>query len=135
MSADLVLNWGIISAGLISQDFCTAVQSLNSDKHVIKAIGARNQDDAKKFAERFGVPKAYGSYDEVYADKDVNVVYIGSINTTHRENCLKAIQAGKHVLCEKPMSMSVEEQEEVLKAAAEKGVFFMVTMVSSRFFK
>ena len=121
----LILRWGIVSAGLISQDFCTALKSLNSDKHVIQAVAARRLDDAQKFAQKNSIPAFYDSYDKLFEDKNVNIAYIGSVNHTHRELCLKAIAAGKHVLCEKPMSLSCAEQEEVFAAANEKKVFFM----------
>lgn len=124
-SKELVLNWGIVSAGLISEDFCIALKSLKSSKHVIAAVAARKLDDAKKLADKMKIPTFYDSYDTLFADKKVNIVYIGSINTTHRELCLKAIAAGKHVLCEKPMTMNRAEQEEVLNAAKQKKVFFM----------
>ena len=125
MSNELVLRWGIVSAGFISQDFCTALKSLNSDKHVLSAVAARKLDDAEKFAQKYNISRYYDSYDKLFDDKEVNIVYIGSINTSHRELCLKAIAAGKHVLCEKPMSISCAEQEEVLTAAKENNVFFM----------
>ena len=126
MSAEtLTLNWGIVSVGLISQDFCTALKSLNSDKHKLQAAAARNLSDAKNFAERFGIPSYYEGYDKLFADSNVNIVYIGTLNNTHKEVCLKAIAAGKHVLCEKPMTLNRTEQEEVLNAAKEKKVFFM----------
>lgn len=126
MSGEFVLNWGILSSGLISQDFCTAVQSLNSPYHVIKAVAARKLEDAKKFADKFNVSLIYDSYDKLFdVNNAVNIVYIGSVNHTHKELCLKAINAGKHILCEKPMTLNSAEQEEVLNAAKDKNVFFM----------
>jgi dihydrodiol dehydrogenase / D-xylose 1-dehydrogenase (NADP) len=98
---ELILRWGIISAGIISNDFCTALRSFKNNCHVLQAVGARNLADAKKFAERFQIPSHYGSYDEVINDPNVNMVYIGTINLNHKEVCLKAINAGKHVLCKK----------------------------------
>jgi dihydrodiol dehydrogenase / D-xylose 1-dehydrogenase (NADP) len=133
MSTDLVLRWGIVSSGLISQDFCIAIQSLKSDKQILQAVAARRLDDAQKFAHRFQIPSSYDSYDNLFADEHVNIVYIGSINSTHKELCMKAIHAGKHVLCEKPMCMNSVEQEEVLRAAEEKRVFFMEALWT-RFF-
>lgn len=62
-------------------------------------MGARNLSDAQKFAERFGFVSYYNSYDELCNDKLVDIVYVGSINTTHKEIALKAIAAGKHILC------------------------------------
>lgn len=133
MSNDLVLKWGIVSAGKISQDFCTALLTLKSEHHVLQAVAARNLDDANKFAERYQMPAYYDSYDKLFLDSSINIVYIGSINTTHKDLCLKAFNAGKHVLCEKPMTMNQEEQEEVLNAAKEKNLFFMEA-IWTRFF-
>jgi predicted dehydrogenase len=125
-SSELLLNWGIISTGLISQDFCTALTSLQSPLHVIRAVAARKLDDAKKFAEKFSIEMYHESYDKLFdVDNGVNIVYIGTINHLHKELCLKAIAAGKHVLCEKPMTLNSQEQEEVFRAAKHKNVFFM----------
>jgi dihydrodiol dehydrogenase / D-xylose 1-dehydrogenase (NADP) len=125
MSSELVLNWGIASAGLISGDFCMALLSLESKYHKLVAVSARNINDAKKFAEKFNMPHHYDSYDRMMESKEINIVYVGSVNTTHREICLKAIHEGKHVLCEKPMSINSKDQEDILQAAKQKGVFFM----------
>jgi dihydrodiol dehydrogenase / D-xylose 1-dehydrogenase (NADP) len=99
MSDTFALNWGIASAGKISKDFCAAVLSYKSELQKIEAVAARNINDAKAFAEKFNIPSSYGSYDELMRDERVNIVYVGSINVTHKEICLKAINAGKHVLC------------------------------------
>lgn len=107
MSSNLVLKWGIISSGLISADFCTALLSLKSDHHVLHAVAARNIEDAKKFAERFGIPNYYDSYDKLNEDPDVNIVYVGAINSAHCQISVKALNAKKHVLCEKPMTLNL----------------------------
>ena len=133
MANEFVLRWGIVSTGLISQDFVTALQSLKSSYHVLQAVGARRVEDAKKFAERFNIASYYGSYDELFQDKEVNVVYVGSINTTHKDLCIRALNAGKHVLCEKPMTLNSKEQEEVLAAAKNNNRFFMEA-IWTRFF-
>ena len=133
MSSEFVLKWGIASAGHISGDFCASLLSLNSDYHKLIAVAARSENDAKKFAERFHMPFHFDSYQRMVDSNDINIVYVGSINIAHREICLMAINAGKHVLCEKPMSMNAREQEEVLQAAKNKGVFFME--VFKHFFK
>lgn len=98
-TSEFVLKWGIVSTGSIAQDFVTAVQSLSSPFHVMQAVGARRLDDAQKFATRFGMPAAYGSYDELVNDPNINIVYVGSVNPTHKDVCVKALNAGKHVLC------------------------------------
>jgi len=79
----------------------------------------------KKFAERFNIGNYYDSYDKLCEDPEVDIVYVGVINNIHKSACLKAIQNGKHVLCEKPMTMNAKQQEEVINAAKEKGVFLM----------
>lgn len=129
----MILNWGIISAGKISQDFCAALRTLDSSLHRIIAIGARNINDAKTVAERYSIDNYYDSYEHVLENKQVNIVYIGNVNNKHKEVCLKAIQSGKHVLCEKPMTLNSNEQEEVLNLAKQKGVFFMEA-IWTRFF-
>lgn len=78
MSSDgLVLKWGIISCGKISQDFCTALLTLNSDHHKLEACAARNMTDSKNFAERFNITSHYDSYEDLITNKEVNIVYIG----------------------------------------------------------
>jgi dihydrodiol dehydrogenase / D-xylose 1-dehydrogenase (NADP) len=119
------LRWGIISAGLISQDFCIGLKTLDPNNHSIEAVAARSLGDAKQFAQRFQVSSYFDSYDHVYTHDKVDIVYVGNVNTAHKETCLKAIANGKHVLCEKPMSLNCKEQDEVLEAAKSKGVFFM----------
>jgi dihydrodiol dehydrogenase / D-xylose 1-dehydrogenase (NADP) len=133
MSSELVLKWGIVSSGLISADFAMAVQSLQSKNHELVAVSARNINDAKKFAERFNMPLHFDSYERLFESDEINIVYVGSVNTTHKDVCLKAINAGKHVLCEKPMTINLQEQEEVLQASKKKGVFFMEALWT-RFF-
>lgn len=72
-----------------------------------------------------GSPSVYGCYDEVYNDSDVDIVYIGIPHAFHKDECLKAIENGKHVLCEKPFALNSGEAREVFEAAEKKGVFIM----------
>lgn len=133
MSSELILNWGIISCGKISQDFCTALLTLKSDYQKLNAAAARSLDDAKKFSDRFGIPKAYGSYEELIADEEINIVYIGTLNPTHKDLSIKAMNAGKHVLCEKPMALNSKEQEEVLSVSKKTNKFFMEALWTRHF--
>ena len=133
MSEDLVLNWGIVSAGLICQDFATTLYQLKSDKHVLKAVAARKLEDASKFAARFEIANHYCSYDALFADPDVNIVYVGSITSAHKDLCIRAMKAGKHVLCEKTMCVDSAEQEEILSTAKTEKRFFMEA-IWTRFF-
>jgi dihydrodiol dehydrogenase / D-xylose 1-dehydrogenase (NADP) len=70
-------------------------------------------------------PKIYTSYNDVYIDPEVDIVYIGTPHSYHKEQCLAAIAAGKHVLCEKPFTINAAEAEEVIAAAKIKGVYIM----------
>jgi dihydrodiol dehydrogenase / D-xylose 1-dehydrogenase (NADP) len=120
------LRWGIISTGNISQKFCVALSKIDEPNyHVVKSVAARDISSAKKFAEKFNIANYYGSYDELCKDPEVDIVYVGVINSVHKSACLKAIENGKHVLCEKPMTMNAKQQEEVINAAKAKGVFLM----------
>ena len=89
------------------------------------AVAARNLKSAEDFAAKFDIKKAYGSYKELANDPYVEVVYVGSINTTHLEICKMLLNHDKHVLCEKPLGMNVKETEEMLKLAQKKKLFFM----------
>eukprot|EP00095_Tigriopus_kingsejongensis_P006888 maker-scaffold125_size330479-snap-gene-1.7 protein:Tk06888 transcript:maker-scaffold125_size330479-snap-gene-1.7-mRNA-1 annotation:"trans- -dihydrobenzene- -diol dehydrogenase" len=128
-SASSPSRWGIVSAGLISSDFVNAIQiSSLKGEHEVVAVAARGQKSADAFAAKFGIKKAYEGYEKLAQDPDVEVVYIGSINTTHLDLCRMMINAGKHVLCEKPLGMNVKETRAILDCAKAKGVFFMEAM-------
>ncbi|GME52706.1 NAD(P)-binding protein [Neofusicoccum parvum] len=107
--------------------------------HVIKAVGTSSVAKGSAFLD--GVfadssasrPALYTDYADVYADPDVDIVYIGTPHALHKANCLDAIAAGKHVLCEKPFTVNEDEAREVVAAAKAKGVFLMEAMWT-RFF-
>jgi len=119
------LRWGIASAGLICHDFTTAMGTHPPGEHQVVAVAARKLEDAEKFASKHSIPKAYGGYKELAQDAAVDVVYIGTINTTHLELAKMYIKAGKHVLCEKPMCMNTRETKELVDLARTQGVFLM----------
>lgn len=118
------LRWGVLGcAGIAEKQFLPAL--LDSQEGTLRAIGSRDMDKAKLWAERWGAERACGSYEEVLADPRVEAVYIPLPNHLHKEWTLKALRAKKHVLCEKPMAISVAECEEMLQVAEEEGCFFM----------
>src|SRR5699024_5772291 len=104
------LRWGILAPGTIT------------------AVGSRDRDHARAFAERFEIPSAYGSYAELVDDEAVDVVYVASPHSLHYEHALAAISAGKHVLVEKAFTRNAFEAEEVFRAAGTPGVFVMEAM-------
>ncbi|XP_060112720.1 trans-1,2-dihydrobenzene-1,2-diol dehydrogenase-like [Heteronotia binoei] len=127
------LCWGICSAGKISHDFLVALKTLPSENHKVVAIASRELSRAQKYAQTHNIPKAYGAYTELAQDPDVDVVYVGVIHPYHLPCTLLFIQAGKNVLCEKPMGMNTTEVKAMVQAAQEKGVFLMEAFWS-RFF-
>ncbi|XP_054849496.1 trans-1,2-dihydrobenzene-1,2-diol dehydrogenase-like [Eublepharis macularius] len=125
--------WGICSAGAISHDFLVALKTLPPEEHKVVAIASRELSRAQKYAQTHSIPKAYGSYAELAQDPDVDVVYVGVIHPYHLPSTLLFIQAGKNVLCEKPLGMNAAEVKAMVRAAREKGVFLMEAFWS-RFF-
>lgn len=123
------LRWGIIAPGGIARTFAEAINAKTTQR--IVAVGSRSVDRAKAFVDEFASgAKAYGSYDDLVADPDVDVVYVASPHSEHREHALTAIRAGKHVLVEKAFARNAAETEDVLDAAREAGVFCMEAMWS-----
>jgi hypothetical protein len=125
------VKWGILTSGKICNDFCIALSTLPQAK--IHAVAARSIESASAFAARFDIPKAYGSYAELAADPEIDIIYIGSPHNYHKGHALLCIENGKHVLCEKPMTLNAADAKEVLAAARAKGLFFMQG-IWSRFF-
>ncbi|KAL0271189.1 UNVERIFIED_CONTAM: hypothetical protein PYX00_008361 [Menopon gallinae] len=118
-------RWGIVSAGRISYDFALALKTLPADEHVAIAAASRSLVKATEFCSQHNIPKAYGSYEELANDPNVDVVYIGSINPQHLPLGKLFLNAGKHVLCEKPLCMNKKEVEELIAIAKEKNLFLM----------
>ena len=116
-------NWGILGTGNIAHKFARALMLL--DNAHLFAVGSRDADRAEKFAGEFGFTKHFGSYEEMLADPGVEVVYIASPHSQHMEHTLMALQNGKHVICEKPMSITAAEVSRMSDEAGRKGLFLM----------
>jgi len=117
------LNWGIITTGWIARKFATDLRQSRTGR--LAAVGARRLADAEKFAADFGGAKAHGGYAALLADPEVQAVYIGTPHPGHKEWAIKAAEAGKHILCEKPLTMSLADTEQTLAAAKKHGVLLM----------
>jgi predicted dehydrogenase len=117
------VKWGILGTGKIAKRFMQAVFYV-PDAQVV-AVGSREQHTADQFGAQFGVPKRYGSYDALISDPEVEIVYVATPHTLHAENTLAAVQAGKHVLCEKPFTVNAPQAEQVIQAARAAGKFVM----------
>ncbi|XZJ12186.1 Gfo/Idh/MocA family protein [Clostridium perfringens] len=113
------LKWGILGPGNIARDFAQALNRVNGE---VYAVASRNKERAEKFARENNVNKAYGSYDEIIKDKDIDVVYIATPHSNHYEYIIKSLNNNKHVLCEKAITVNERELEEALKIAREKNL-------------
>lgn len=125
------LRWGIIGAGNISRQWVHAVQACAGA--TVTAVAARSKDRATEFAAQHGIESAYGDYASMLASPDVDIVYVGTIPDFHREHTLLAIEAGKHVLCEKPFAANGDDAR-AMYAAAEKNNVMVQHGLWTRFF-
>lgn len=114
------LRFGIISTGNIASQFAKGVTG-GATRSTITAVASRSTDSAKAFADKYGIPTAHGSYDALISDPNVDAIYNALPNLYHKEWTLKALSAGKHVLCEKPMGMDAAETEVMFAAAEQHG--------------
>lgn len=128
--ADIYLT----ATGWMSSMFVTDLIAPRLDApadHFITAVGSSSISKANAFIDKvFGGsgkerPRAYACYEDVYHDPSVDIVYVGTPHVFHRQNCLDAIAAGKHILCEKPFAMNEREALQIVGAAKERGVFAM----------
>ncbi len=120
------MRWGLLGAGAIAPALARAVASTPGGEVV--AVAARDLGRAEAFAEEHGVPRAYGSYAELCADAGVDVVYISTTHPHHAPQALDCLAAGKHVLVEKPVTLTVRDAEAVLDRARSRGLFAMEAM-------
>lgn len=118
-----MINWGVIGTGLIIDMFCTDFKDVEGAN--LHSVYGRRPDQAAQVADKFGFDKSYSNLDEFLAQDDLDVVYIGTPHTTHAEFAIKAMKAGKHVLCEKPFAVNESEVKEILKTANETSMFVM----------
>lgn len=119
-----VLRWGILGTGNIAGKFATDLLTLGA-RATLAAVGSREAAKAEAFARRFGEVRAHGSYEGVLEDPGVDAVYISLLNHQHARWAIAAAKAGKHILCEKPATMTAAELRAVLAAVESAGVFFM----------
>jgi len=122
------IKWGILSTGRIAHKFATALQVVENCE--IRAVGSRTVESAQKFADEFNIPTAYGSYEELVSDPDIDVIYIATPHNLHLANTLLALNHNKHVLCEKPMGVNLKEEILMINKAKEKNLFLMEALWS-----
>lgn len=118
-------TWGIMGTGGIAVALVEAIREAGGD---IVAVGSGSAERAAAFAERWDIPRSYGSHAEVARDPDVQVVYVATTNDLHRDNTLDALEAGVPVLCEKPFALNRQQAEAMVRAARDRHVFLMEAM-------
>lgn len=119
------LRWGILGTGWIAELF---VADLQLTGHNVAAVGSRAQDTADRFAGRFEIPRAHGSYEALVADPEIDVVYVATPHPRHNPDTALALRAGKHVLVEKPFTINAGEAQELVDLAAERGLVVLEAM-------
>jgi predicted dehydrogenase len=124
--AEKKMKWGIMGPGSISRKFATDLA--HSKNAELVAVASRTLEKAEVFAKDFQAARAYGSYEEFVQDKEVEIVYIGTLHPMHKDNVLQCLRAGKAVLCEKPFAMNAQEAEEIIQVARDNNTFLMEAM-------
>lgn len=115
------LRWGVMGTGWIANQFVRSVQA--HTRQQIVAVGSRGAEGARVFAGRYGIATAHPSYQALVEDDGIDVIYVATPHTAHREHALMALQAGRHVLLEKPMALDHAQAAEVVEAARARGLF------------
>jgi len=122
------LKWGFISTARINRALIDPLRI--SRRNELLAVASRTQQGADAYAQEYGIPRAYGNYDDILNDLDIDVVYIPLPNSLHAEWTIKAAQAGKHILCEKPLATNLEEVEAMIDATEKAGVILAESRIS-----
>ncbi|MFJ1711362.1 MULTISPECIES: Gfo/Idh/MocA family protein [unclassified Streptomyces] len=120
------VRWGVLATGGIAAAFTEDLRSM-PDMEVV-AVASRTDSSARAFAQRFGIPRAYGGWAGLAADEEVDVVYVATPHSAHREAAALCLEAGKHVLCEKAFTLNAREADELVKLARDRGLFLMEAM-------
>jgi predicted dehydrogenase len=124
-------RWGILATGRIAATFVADLKLLDDAELV--AVGSRNLDSAQQFADAHGVPRAYGSWAELAADPDLDVIYVATPHSAHYQATKLCLEAGKSVLCEKPFTLDLASAQELVRIAAQRKVFLMEAMWTRTF--
>jgi predicted dehydrogenase len=120
------IRWGIMATGAVARDFAEGLTFAPGAELV--AVGSRSRNTAERFGDEFGIPRRHSSYGALAQDSDVDVVYVATPHSLHRDNTLLALHAGKAVLCEKAFAINALQAREMVTLARQKGLFLMEAM-------
>jgi xylose dehydrogenase (NAD/NADP) len=114
-----ILNWGLLSTARINRALIKPLTA--SGRNRLLAVASRSQDSADAYAREWNIPRAYGSYEALLNDPEIDVIYNPLPNHLHKEWTIKALEAGKHVLCEKPFALTLKEVDAMIAASKKTG--------------
>lgn len=120
------IRWGIFGTGAIARTFSKALSECEGAELCV--IASRSEEKAKRFAKEFGFKKAYGSYELLAADPEVDIVYIATPMSSHYDDAMLCLRRGKNVLCEKSVTLNYRQLDDILTLSREKRLFFMEAM-------
>jgi predicted dehydrogenase len=113
------LRWGLLSTARINRSVIPPLRA--SSRNELAAVASRSRERAEAYAREWHIPQAFGSYEALLAAPDIHAIYISLPNDQHAAWCIRCAEAGKHVLCEKPLALSVPEVEQIMAAARRHG--------------
>ena len=126
MTSTAPIRWGILGAGRIARQFATGLTAIDDAELV--AIGSRAQDTADAFGDEFDIPRRHPSYEALAGDGEVDVIYVATPHSLHRDNSILCLKAGKAVLCEKPFAINASQAADAIAVARAEKRFLMEAM-------
>ncbi|HRL14128.1 MAG TPA: Gfo/Idh/MocA family oxidoreductase, partial [Aggregatilineales bacterium] len=120
------IRWGILSTGGIAHKMADAVRQVEGAE--LLAVGSRSQASADAFGAKYGIPRCYPTYEALAADPDLDVIYVATPHPWHMSNSILALENGKAVICEKPLTMNAAEARAMIDAARSNQKFLMEAM-------
>jgi predicted dehydrogenase len=120
------IKWGIVSTGNIANSFAKDFKYVHTGE--LHAVASRSKEKADKFAGKYSIPKSYGSYKQLYEDKELDAIYVATPHNFHFNNASDALSAGKAVLCEKPITINTAECRQLIEIAKSTGNYLMEAM-------
>lgn len=123
---DAKIRWGVLGLGSIAEIFAQALSF--SENGQLVAVGSRNSERARQFGQKYGAVHFHDSYQALAENKDVDIIYIATPHNFHRENTIMCLNAGKHVLCEKPFTVNAADAKAMVDCARSRKLFLMEAM-------